>query len=201
MLAALDDVDLDRRRFINAQHPVIVEVRLLHPAFLDRDLAPQRRGQAEDQPALKLRHNGVGVDGNAGVDGAGDTPQMHGTHVIDLGFNHRRNEAAEGRLRAHATADAGRQRLAPAGFLGDELERGLQPRRAVEHIVVRADAAPEAGGHGGRLAAHILNAQVRDVVGDVDRAIHRVEIDVMGVGRRQPARDHRRAGEMRWFQP
>src|SRR6516225_4667783 len=51
MLTALDHVDVDRRRLVDAQRPVIVEVRLLYAALLDRNLAPKRRGQAEDQPA------------------------------------------------------------------------------------------------------------------------------------------------------
>src|SRR5215471_20213941 len=45
MLGALDHVDVDRRHLINAQHSVVVEIRLPHAAFLERDLAPQRCGQ------------------------------------------------------------------------------------------------------------------------------------------------------------
>src|SRR5262249_9358101 len=40
MLATLDHVDVDRWCLIDSQHSVIVEIRLLHAAFLDRDLAP-----------------------------------------------------------------------------------------------------------------------------------------------------------------
>src|SRR5215471_17930883 len=40
MLSALDHVDVDRWDLIDAQHSIVVEIRLLHAAFLDRDLAP-----------------------------------------------------------------------------------------------------------------------------------------------------------------
>src|SRR5262245_7614829 len=40
MLSALDHVDVDRRCLIDPQHSVVVEIRLLHATFLDRDLAP-----------------------------------------------------------------------------------------------------------------------------------------------------------------
>src|SRR5262245_10463316 len=102
-------MDLDRRRLVDAQHSVIVEIRLLHAAFLDRDLAPQRGCQAEDQPALELGHDGVGIDGNPGIHRAVDAAQMYATDIIDLGFDYGGNEAAEGRLHAYAASDPGRQ--------------------------------------------------------------------------------------------
>ena len=74
-LAALDDVNLDLRRLVDAQHAVVVEVGLLDAALVDGDLAIERGGQAEDQPALELRHDGIGIDGDAGIDRAGDAAQ------------------------------------------------------------------------------------------------------------------------------
>ena len=70
LLAALDDVHVDRRHLVDAQHAVVVEIGLLHAAVFDGDLAVQRRSEPEDQPALKLRHDGVGIDGDAGIDRA-----------------------------------------------------------------------------------------------------------------------------------
>ena len=52
---ALDDVDLDGRRFVHAQHLVAVEIALLDAAVLERDFAVQRRRDAEDDRALDLR--------------------------------------------------------------------------------------------------------------------------------------------------
>src|SRR5262249_60828433 len=40
MLCAFDHVDVDRRQLIHAQHYGVVEIRLLHATFLERDLAP-----------------------------------------------------------------------------------------------------------------------------------------------------------------
>jgi hypothetical protein len=114
MLTALDNVDVDRRCLIDAEHSVIVEIRLLHAAFLDGDLAPQRRGQAENQPALELRHDGVGIDGDAGIDRAGDASQMHATNIIDFGFDDSSNEAAERWLCGHTASDSRGQRRTPA---------------------------------------------------------------------------------------
>src|SRR4029077_13862528 len=106
---------------------------------------------------------------------------MHATHIIDFGFDYSGNEAAEGWLRAHAASDSRRKRRVPAGFFGDKLERGFQPRRTIEHaeaegdgvnvplarqlvhealdreyVVVRTDAAPEAGRDPGWFSAHIF---------------------------------------------
>ena len=74
-LAALDQMDVDRRRLVDPQHAVIVEIALLHAALVNGDLAIERGRRAEDQPALQLRDDGVGIDGDAGVDRAGDA--MH----------------------------------------------------------------------------------------------------------------------------
>jgi hypothetical protein len=98
--------------------------------------------------------------------------QMHLAHIVDLRLDHGRNEARKGRLHADAAADARRQRLAPAGFLRRQIQHRAYPRilaqhRAAEfhrvppglagefvhealereHVVVRADTAPEAGRH------------------------------------------------------
>ena len=48
-----------------------------------------------------------------------------------------------------------------------------------EHVVVRSDAAPEAGRHRGRFGPHIFDMEVGDVVGHVDGAIDRVDVDAL----------------------
>ena len=64
-------------RFVDAQHPIVVEVRLLDPPVLEGDLAPQRCCDAEDDAALHLRNDGVWIDRHAGVDGAHDAVDVH----------------------------------------------------------------------------------------------------------------------------
>jgi hypothetical protein len=49
-------VDLDRRRLIDAQDLVGVEVGLLDTAVLERDLAMERRRDAEDDRPSDLSH-------------------------------------------------------------------------------------------------------------------------------------------------
>ena len=46
LLVALHDDDLDDGHLVHAQHAVRIEVALLRPAGLQRDLAVQRGGQA-----------------------------------------------------------------------------------------------------------------------------------------------------------
>jgi hypothetical protein len=116
----------DVRDFVDAQHAVVVEVRLTHAALVDGDLAPERCGKAENQAALQLRHDGIGIDRDAGVDGRCHAAQMNLAVIVHFGLNHGGDEAAEGRLHTHAPTGARRQRLAPAGFFRDQIERGFQ---------------------------------------------------------------------------
>ena len=95
VLAALDDMHVDVRHLVDAQHAVIVEVGLLHAALLDRDLAVQRGGQAEDQPALQLRDDGIGIDRDAGVHRRRHPAQMHLAVIVDFGFDDGGDEAGE----------------------------------------------------------------------------------------------------------
>src|SRR5262249_7195612 len=95
-----------------------------YAAPVDRDLAVERGGQAEDQSALQLGRDDIGIDGDAGIDSAVDAPQMDVAAGVDLCFDDGCDEAFERGLDADAAADAWWQFLAPAGFLGDEVERG-----------------------------------------------------------------------------
>jgi hypothetical protein len=65
-------MDLDRRRFVDAQHLVSVEVGLLDTAVLERDSAVERSRDAKDDRALDLRPDDIGIDHNAAIDRADD---------------------------------------------------------------------------------------------------------------------------------
>ncbi len=54
-LGARHDVDLDCRRFVDAQHRIAIEVGLFDAAVLQRDLPVERRRDAKDDRALDLR--------------------------------------------------------------------------------------------------------------------------------------------------
>ncbi len=219
-LAALDDMNLDLRRLVDAQHAVVVEVGLLHAPLVDGDLAIERGGQAEDQPAFELRDDGIGIDGNAGIDRGGDAAQMHLALFVDFRLHHGRDETGERRLHADAASDARRQRLAPAGFLRREIERGEKARlfskhRPAEidrilaglarqfvheafdgkHVVVGTDAAPEPGRHRRRFGPDKFDMEIGNVVGHVDGAIDAVDVDAVLESRRKPARHDRRAAD------
>ena len=58
-LGTLDNVDLDGRRLVYAQHLVGIEIGLFDTAVFERDLAIERRGDPEDHGTLDLRLNGV----------------------------------------------------------------------------------------------------------------------------------------------
>jgi hypothetical protein len=70
-----------------------------------------------------------GFDRDAGVDGRRRAAQMNLAVIIHFGLDHGGDKAAEGRLHAHAAADA-RRRLAPAGFFRDQRQRPCSMLRA-----------------------------------------------------------------------
>src|SRR5712691_73610 len=186
---ARHDVHLDLRHFAHAQHPVVVEVRLLHPAVLERDLAVEGCGEAIDDCAFDLAPDDVRVHGHAAVHRCHDAMYLWrsvGTHrdLRDL-----RAPAAEGKHYGDAAVNAGGQRLAPARFFSGELERAPASRllaeegapelvrilaRRVRELVDEAfkketvlrvpDRAPEPDLEAARLLARVLDMQVGNVV-------------------------------------
>jgi hypothetical protein len=58
-------VNLDFGCLIHPQHLIAIEVGLLDPALPQRDLAIERRRNAEDDRALDLRPDSVGIDDDA----------------------------------------------------------------------------------------------------------------------------------------
>ena len=103
----------DVRDLINAQHAVVVEIRLLDPSLVDADLAIKRGGKPEDQPALQLRHDRIRIDRNAGVDRRGHAAQVDLALLVNICFDDRGDETAERRLDADTAANALRQGCAP----------------------------------------------------------------------------------------
>jgi hypothetical protein len=66
-------MDFDGRRLVHAQNPARIEVGLLDTTVLERDLAIERCRQSEDDSALDLRLDRVGVDNDVAVRRAHDT--------------------------------------------------------------------------------------------------------------------------------
>src|SRR6266567_9615201 len=76
-LEILDDVDLEGRRLIHAQDLVSIEIGLLDTAVFQRDLAMECRRDAEDDRALDLCPDGIGIDDGAAIDGADNAPHAN----------------------------------------------------------------------------------------------------------------------------
>ena len=211
--AVPDQMNVDRRRLIDPHHPIIVEVALLHPPFGERDLIVERRGEPEDEAALDLRLDAVRIDNLAAIDRRRHAADRDLAVGVDLGLEDRRDIRAEHALAGHPASGPRGKRAAPPRLLGGEIEAGEKPRllrqmRAAEgdpilprgvrelvdealddeDIVAGTDAAPEAGRNAGRLGANIFDVKVRRVVGNIDGAVDRIDVDAVLEGRRQPAR-------------
>src|SRR5262252_1974013 len=138
-LLTLDHVDIDRWCLIDAQHPVVVEIRLAHATFLQRDLSPECCRQPKDMTSLQLRHDGVRIHGDPGVDGCGDAAQLHIARLTYLALHDARNEARKRDLRRDPASAMRRQWFTPARFLAYEIERCLQAWSLVEMCVAKGD--------------------------------------------------------------
>src|SRR6266851_309215 len=121
-LETLDDVDLDDRRLVHAQDLVGIEVGLLDTSVFEGDLAIERRRDAEDNRALDLRLNGVGIDDGAAIDRADDAPDTNRSVPRYFDFGNLRHIGREDELDGNAAADPLRQLLSPAGLVRGKLE-------------------------------------------------------------------------------
>ncbi len=66
------DMDIEQGQLIQPQHPVVVEVTLLHPTAAERDVAPKCGRKSVHDAALKLRFDDARIDGLSAVDDAGN---------------------------------------------------------------------------------------------------------------------------------
>src|SRR5580704_2905452 len=131
-LGTLDNVNLDGRRLVHAQDLVAIEVGLLDTAVLQRDLAIERCRDAEDDRALDLCPDGIGIDDGAAIDRADDASDTNRSVPRHLDLSDLRHIGREGELNGDATADPFRQRLSPAGLLRGMLEDGFGAGRLIE---------------------------------------------------------------------
>src|SRR5258707_584678 len=100
-VVALHDVHFHLWRLVHPHHVVIIEVRLLHAAVGDRNLAFQRRRQSVNNSALNLRANRLRIHMPAAIDRryhamhlhrmrlAINTDFRHFCHVAPKRFHHR----------------------------------------------------------------------------------------------------------------
>jgi hypothetical protein len=91
-------VDLDCRRLVHAQHLIRVEVALLDTPVLQRDLAIEGSGGAEDDAALELRLHGVGIDNGAAIHRADHASNADATFFRHFDLGNLREVAAKDEL-------------------------------------------------------------------------------------------------------
>ena len=124
---------LDHRHFGEAQHPVVVEIALLHPALVDPDLTPQRGGETVHDRALHLRFDDARVHDRPAVHRAHHAVHAHVTvRYRDLRYL---GDVAVERLpyRDAARAALG-QRRTPARLVRRQVEHAEVPRRLAEQV-------------------------------------------------------------------
>src|SRR5882762_341622 len=131
-LQVLDQVHADPRRLVDAQHAVIAEVGLLDATVLDRDLPMERGRQAENDAALHLRANRVGIHLDTAIDHAPYVRRVDGTILVDANLSDLGDEAAEADAQRNAAALSCRQGFAPAGLRRRELQDGFRTRILVQ---------------------------------------------------------------------
>src|SRR5580704_6302784 len=119
--SALDDMDFDFRRLIDAQHSVVRKVALLDATVLDRDFPKQRSCSAEDHSTLDLGFDRPRVHSHPAVDSAHNTVHGH-LAILYRYLRHRAYVAAERVQHRYATALPLRQRLAPPRSMRNNFE-------------------------------------------------------------------------------
>ena len=160
------DVDFGLGRVLEAHDRIGIEVALLDPAVLHRDLAEQRGRKPVDHAAFELCLDPARVDDDTAVARDHDALDFH------LAVNHRNlgNHADHeiiAFVNSDATAFAFRHRLAPVALFDQHVEHPL------EVGAVGQQFAPERD--------RVLAGRVRHLV---DEALH--EEHVLGVARRAP---------------
>src|SRR5215471_9616060 len=122
-------MDLDGWRLVYSQHLVAIEVGLLDAAVLQGDLAMERRRDAENDRALDLRLDGVGIDDGTAINCADDAPYPHRSVLRHLNLGDVSHIGREYVLKRDASADSFRRWLAPAGFFRRKGKNGFRARR------------------------------------------------------------------------
>src|SRR5258708_35562822 len=97
-------MDLDDRHLGLAQNLIGVEIALLDPPILERDLAVERGGEAEYDGALHLHLDAARIDDMAAIDGADDPLDAQLALLADADLGDFADDRTEGLLGGHAAA-------------------------------------------------------------------------------------------------
>ena len=132
LLVAIQKVDLDRRRLVDAKLSVVVEVALLDAPFVEGYAVEQSGGQSEQDAALDLRANDVRIDLDTAVDGRHDLLQRDLAREGHRDFDDQSGVGSEVLMQRHATPGPRLQRPVPAGGVGNLVQHGHRARISVE---------------------------------------------------------------------
>ena len=185
-----DHLDVHHRHLVHARHPVVVEVRLLDLAILDRDAFGECQPESIDDAALGLGRDVVRLHGHAAIDRAPEV--MHSdlpARAIERHFHGAREQRArvvdEGE--AQTAAIAAVAILAPVRHAGDRLHHFAGARCVLEEVKPerhRIDSAFHRELVGGeadgaqwrrphaRVLIELLDQLMRDIVAGKVGAIH-----------------------------
>lgn len=118
----LYNLDLDLRRFIDAQNSIAIEVGLLHAALVERDFAPEHCRDSEGHAALHLGNNRIGIYDHARIQHDKDPIDLHLTRLADGHLGDLAHVRAESLLHRYAATLPWTQRLAPVRKLSGTIE-------------------------------------------------------------------------------
>src|SRR5664279_5178221 len=124
-LVTLDEVGFNRRDLVHAQDRVGIEVRLLNLAVFDCDLAAQCRRQSEDDGAVELLLENVGVDDLSAIDSDDDALDM-GIAILHGDFDDFGGVSPKASEGGDAAMTASGEWTSPSGFFGDQLQYTAQ---------------------------------------------------------------------------
>src|SRR6266436_320171 len=128
LFLAHDHVNFSFRRLANPRHLVVVEIRLLHAASIDRDRVMQSGRESVDSRALDLRANAFRIDRPAAIHGVNDTLHLHGA-VFHTDFDDSSGVTLKGIVSGDAARNSLWERLAPSSFLRRQAQHALQTSR------------------------------------------------------------------------
>ena len=186
-LSTIDDGRFYLRRFVHAQHRIVVEIALRHRAATDRNVAVQRRGQSINNAAFHLRPHAIRVHSKTCIDCA-KRASRNGATGTDLDFDDLRHDGPKRLVDRDAPAEILRQFRVPVREFRRRVQHLLETRRVVQEVVSitprilsgregelidkrlrekcmqgMIDAAPESPGYVGRRLG-IVNVLVVDAI-------------------------------------
>src|SRR5260370_10334626 len=131
--AALHDVRLDPRHFLQSQKRIVVEVGLLNASVFEAQLAVQSGGKAVDHAPLHLRHHAGWIDADAAVHRANHAVYTNAV-VFNRDFRHLTDEAAKRLVHRDSAEMTLGQRFAPARLLCDAIQYPQVPWRVFQQL-------------------------------------------------------------------